>query len=283
MCPIASRPTFRQDQLVVIGTTALVKVAVGDSEWIVMGGGGYNVAVAARRTSEVALVTVVGDDVAQGCSEAFRRVTVPSYLRVASGPTCRFVLRYSRDFETPPEIDCEYGVGVELTEHALTYDYSDVALHVSCRHPLNTAAVLAAAITDRPGRLTIDFIGSSLRHHLSAALPYLAHVDAVFVNEREYAVAEPMLGECKFTGLTVVTNGAHGARVLHGADVVCLAPAMPVCRVVEPSGAGDALAGGFIATLARGGALVDALRTGVQLGGLAVQGVGVDAVLASGG
>jgi 2-dehydro-3-deoxygluconokinase len=56
----------------------------------------------------------------------------------------------------------------------------------------------------------------------------------------------------------VVKDGAHAATAFDGEDA-CTVPALPV-RVVEPVGAGDAFAAGFLAGLHRGEPLVRALR-----------------------
>ena len=66
----------------------------------------------------------------------------------------------------------------------------------------------------------------------------------------------------------VVKKGEHGA-LLFGAGRVFFAPALPLEDVIDPTGAGDTFAGGFIAWLLlllsfafAGGAIVLALRPG---------------------
>ena len=52
----------------------------------------------------------------------------------------------------------------------------------------------------------------------------------------------------------VVKRGEHGALLLHG-DSLFAVPAVPLENVVDPTGAGDSFAGGFLGYLAASGDL----------------------------
>jgi ribokinase len=71
----------------------------------------------------------------------------------------------------------------------------------------------------------------------------------------------------------VVTAGAAGAAVAEG-GAARLRPAVPVARVVDTTGAGDAFAGALAAELARGADLDAAVAAGLRAGAEAVQRVG---------
>ena len=47
-----------------------------------------------------------------------------------------------------------------------------------------------------------------------------------------------------------IKKGEHGAMLIHG-EQVFLAPAYPFCRVVDPTGAGDSFAGGYVGWLSQ--------------------------------
>ena len=102
----------------------------------------------------------------------------------------------------------------------------------------------------------------------------LARVDILFVNDAE---ARLLTGENGFVRAArrilafgpravVVKLGAFGA-VLVDRRGVFFGPAFPVSTLVDPTGAGDTFAGGFMGYLARSGALdVSAMRRAIVVG-----------------
>ncbi len=81
-------------------------------------------------------------------------------------------------------------------------------------------------------------------------------VDGIIINERELSL---LTGEKNiFNGIEKLSNfnfkfivlkrGGNGAMLFYGEDIVSL-PAFPLKRVVDPTGAGDSFAGGFLSYL----------------------------------
>ena len=80
----------------------------------------------------------------------------------------------------------------------------------------------------------------------------------------------------------VIKRGEHGALLFHE-DEMFAAPALPLEKVVDPTGAGDSFAGGFMGHLARGGdaggaALRTAMICGSALASFCVQGFSYDSL-----
>ncbi len=81
-------------------------------------------------------------------------------------------------------------------------------------------------------------------------------------------------------GAVVIKRGEHGVMMLHN-DSLFVAPAMPLENVVDPTGAGDAFAGGFMGYLGATGDLsADGLRRaaviGTVMGSFAVESFSLD-------
>ncbi len=76
--------------------------------------------------------------------------------------------------------------------------------------------------------------------------------------------------------LVVLTHGARGCEVLQGGRSrwVGIHPA----REVDPTGAGDAFAAGFLLALSRGASPPEAARLGAAAGSIAVEGRGIEAL-----
>ena len=113
--------------------------------------------------------------------------------------------------------------------------------------------------------------------------PILPHVDLFVPNEDEAGMltghADPLaqIGALRAAGVgaVVVTRGAGGLVAVDGAEIL-EAPRYDA-EEVDPSGAGDAFAAGFIAGMVRGGSLRECLAYGSALGASCVTAIGCHA------
>jgi sugar/nucleoside kinase (ribokinase family) len=121
-----------------------------------------------------------------------------------------------------------------------------------------------------------------------ALLKLLSRVDLLMVNDaeaRELSGDHNLLRAARWIqrhgpSMVVVKKGEHGA-ILFTPDVIFFAPGFPLEDVFDPTGAGDAFAGGFVGYLARAGDTTpDHLRRamihGSALGSFAVERFGVE-------
>ncbi len=134
------------------------------------------------------------------------------------------------------------GAAVELTAHELEPAWFDCdVLHISgyslLRDPLATAALRAGELARAAGATvsldvsTWTLVDDDFRERARALAP-----DTIFASERERDVLGAEAGRARW----VVKRGAAGVTV-DGTDH----PALPV-EVVDPTGAGDALAAGLL-------------------------------------
>ncbi len=130
----------------------------------------------------------------------------------------------------------------------------------------------AVAIAHQAGRkvaLTPSDIACIRREHdRFARLLAEGKIDMLFLNEVELAaladtgdVEEAIAKAARQVELLVVTRGCDGATAIHRGERVS-APAEPVERVVDTTGAGDLFAAGFLYGHTRGEPLAESLRLG---------------------
>lgn len=125
-------------------------------------------------------------------------------------------------------------------------------------------------------------------------LAVIARVDLLFINDEE---ARQLTGERSLVRagrallalgprFCIVKKGEHGVLLFAaGEEAVYPCPAFPVAALVDPTGAGDAFAGGVMGQLAREGcwdlgALRRALLTGSAVASFAVEGLGLAGLMA---
>ena len=136
---------------------------------------------------------------------------------------------------------------------------------------------------ERPKVVALDSMNFWIDGRRSDLDAVVKRVDILFLDEgeaRSYSGESNLVSAARRiqeTGprVAVVKRGEHGALVFDGLDVFS-APAMPLESVVDPTGAGDSFAGGFMGTIASTGdvsnrGLRRAAIVGSMMGSFAVQ------------
>jgi sugar/nucleoside kinase (ribokinase family) len=132
--------------------------------------------------------------------------------------------------------------------------------HVCCRRPLDVARILHRLV--EAGRVfSVDFHLASAHQLIKAAAEQLPQARVVFVNAAEFTTLATHIDLSRLASV-VVTDGPRRATLLrHGRTMATAQP--PQASVVEVTGAGDTLAGTFLAHLAHGASAEEALRLAV--------------------
>ena len=107
-----------------------------------------------------------------------------------------------------------------------------------------------------------DFHLASARDLITASVPFLPQATAVFVNAAEFATLRSLIDPGQLA-VVVVPDGPREATLLrHGRITATIQP--PGTSPVEVTGAGDTLAGTFLAGVTLGASDGDALRAAVS-------------------
>ncbi|MEV7087980.1 carbohydrate kinase family protein [Streptomyces sp. NPDC093085] len=224
-----------------------------------LGGAALFVALAATRAGRSAApVCVLGEDLAPVLPQAPGLGGIDWSARgEAEGPSARFDLRYDLLGELV-DARTEYGAAERLTEHALAHvdRYPDSQYHVCCRRPLDAAAVLGRLVR-RGAAFSVDFFLPSAADMIRTAAPWLTKASTVFVNAAEYRLLRTATNTAALPEI-VVTDGPRPARVwAFGRQTASVVP--PSRPPHEVSGAGDTVAGTFLAHRSRGATPAQAL------------------------
>ena len=210
----------------------------------------------------VSIATVMDLMVYAACSPVRRRPA--SDLITFGNKSIPEMPVHGHDPQSIPEVcvssaESDFGVGEQLTDHALATIADASRLHVCCRRPLDTSRFVPL-LRGRP--YSVDFFLPSIQTNVQALRPVIDDAEGVFVNAAEFAALRDLV-EVSRLRLVVVTDGPRSAVALrHGRIVADVQP--PVAQAVEVTGAGDTVTGVFLASKATGQDDRDALRSAVQ-------------------
>jgi sugar/nucleoside kinase (ribokinase family) len=248
--------------LVVVGSVALDNVETdGLMRPDLLGGSASYFSTAASYFTSVKLVAVVGEDFpAQHTEFLARRGVSLEGLEKRSGRTFRWTGRYSPDLSQRTTLDTQLNVFADFRPSLPTAFRGADFLFLGNIHPALQLEVLGQV--SRPRLVAMDTMNFWIEGQLEALKKVLAKIDLLVVNDEE---ARQLSGEHNLPKAArairalgpktvIVKRGDSGALLFYEQGIFA-APAFPLERVIDPTGAGDSFAGGFMGSLARSGDL----------------------------
>ena len=260
--------------LLVVGSVALdtVETPFGRAD-DALGGSATFFTAAASCFCPVRLVGVVGDDFPQGALDflASRDVDM-SGLEYARGESFRWSGVYSYDLNSRETLETRLGVFADFAPRIPDAFRSSRWVFLGNIDPALQIDVLDQI--DRPELVACDTMNFWIEGKRETLLELLPRVDLLLVNDSE---ARELSGDHNLSRaarwiqergprFVIVKKGEHGA-ILFTPTSVFFAPGYPLEEVFDPTGAGDAFAGGLMGALAQCGRTEDAdLRRAVIYG-----------------
>lgn len=249
-------------KLVVVGSVALDSVeAPAGRRDEVLGGSASFFSVAASYFTTPRLVAVVGADFPEAHIELLRLrgVDLAGLERVA-GKTFRWAGRYSSDLTSRTTLDTQLNVFAGF-QPKLPESYRD-ADFVFLGNIEPTLQLEVLNQVRRPRLVAMDTMNFWIEGRLAELKRVLERVDLLVINDEEARqlaeqhnlpqAARAILAMGPKT--VIVKRGESGALLFHDGQVFA-APAYPLDTVIDPTGAGDTFAGGFMGYLAKVGEL----------------------------
>jgi sugar/nucleoside kinase (ribokinase family) len=224
----------------------------------VLGGAASHFCAAASFYDTVDMIGVVGTDFPQAYLDYFRsRGADISGIQIVEGQTFRWGGRYHLDMNTRDTLYTELGVFADFHPTVPESYRSAPLLFLANIHPTLQKEVLEQITGARLSVLdSMNYWISSTRPELDEVI---SKVDVLLMSEeeaRQYAGVPGLVTAARkilATGprMIVIKQGSYGALLFSKDGSFFAAPAYPLEDVRDPTGAGDAFAGGFIGHLAR--------------------------------
>ena len=244
--------------VLVIGTTALDSIKTPKSENPrLLGGSASHAAVASSFFAPTRLMGVVGGDFPAKYLTLFKKhgICLQGLERVKDGKTFHWSGEYEVNMNNRRTVETVLGV-IEHWQPALPAAYE------------STPFVLVANISPGVQHRVLDqiskakfVIADTMDLWLNIALPevltLLKRIDCLVLNDSE--ARQLVSDDNVVSALTkihrmgpkyvIIKKGEHGS-ILSGPKGLFIAPAYPLRKVVDPTGAGDSFVGGLIGYLA---------------------------------
>jgi len=260
--------------VLVVGSTALDSIKTPKTENPrLLGGSASHAAVAASFFSPVRLVGIVGHDFPKRYLGLYRRHGIClEGLQIKAGKTFHWAGEYEVNMNNRRTLLTELGV-FETFSPALPKAYQASPFVLLA----NIAPTLQHHVLDqmrRPKFVAADTMDLWLNIALKDLLKLLKRIDCFVLNDSEaYQLTKADNVPAAIKKLhalgpkyVIIKKGEHGA-IVSGPKGFFIAPAFPLHRVIDPTGAGDSFVGGMMGYLATArGSIDDNLRRAVVYG-----------------
>lgn len=274
--------------IIVLGTVALdtVKTPSGRRKGI-LGGSAAHFSMAARLFTDVHLVGIIGKDFPEEYIDFLkkRKIVLDSLIR-SNGKTFKWEGEYKGDLNTAVTLRTELGVLLDF-KPVISQRQRDIK-HIFLA---NVDPDIQSYFLDKmhsPLLVGLDSMNFWIENKRKPLLRLLKRVNIFVANDQE---ARHLSGESNLIKaakylyrhgpqIVLIKKGEHGAFFLSDQFIFSL-PAYPVDKVVDPTGAGDAFAGGFMGYLAKAkrineASLKKAIAYGIIAASFNVEAFGVD-------
>jgi sugar/nucleoside kinase (ribokinase family) len=273
--------------LLVVGSIALDSIFTPFGETAdALGGSAVYFSVAGSILHPVQVVGVVGRDYPRHELERLAPRGIDwSGVEQAEGESFRWKGKYSYDLQSRETLETRLGVFANFQPRLPASFRSARFLFLGNIDPDLQLSVLDQV--QKPELVVCDTMNYWIQSKKAALLQLLSRVDVLMVNDSE---ARELSGDWNIhragrwilsQGPTrvVIKQGEHGALLIESRRTFYV-PAYPLETVFDPTGAGDAFAGGFMAYLARTHSVSEdnvrrAMVYGAAMGSYAVEQFGI--------
>lgn len=284
----SGRKVDRRVQVVMVGSIGIDTIETPFSRQAdVLGGSLSHACSAASFFARVGMVGIVGKDFPERYLRLYRRFGIDlAGLKRVAGKTFRWSGAYEADMINRRTLRTELNVFADFSPE-LPPEYRNAPfLLLGNISPELQLHVLSQA--RKPKFVVADTMDLWINTARAPLMKLIQRVHLLTLNDGEARLltGEYNLKACaaKIMGwgprYVVIKKGEHGA-MLFSQSGVFLVPAYPVDKVVDPTGAGDSFAGGFVGWLAREGtasshAVREALLCGSVVASFGVEAFSVD-------
>ena len=284
---------IKKNRIVAVGSIAKdsIETPFGKVENTV-GGSSVYFSLAASFFAPVAIIGVIGDDFPDGfLKELSKRKIDVSGIEKAEGKTFLWKGKYSRDLSTAETLDTQLNVFQNFSPKIPAPLLSSKFLFLANIDPVLQMKVLNEMKKNNGCFVAGDTMNYWIENRKKALERIIPKLDALMINEaeiREFTSQHNIIKAAKSilskgVKIVVVKKGEYGVSCFTKNGMFFL-PAFPLENAVDPTGAGDSFAGGFMGYIAKTGnftwqSIRKAIAYGTVMSSFTVSGFGVKRLL----
>jgi len=247
--------------LLTVGTVAFddIQTPYGHAENAIGGAATYISLAASYFIKENRLVSVIGDDFPQATLDLLKNRNINlDGLQIKKGEKSFFWAgRYHDNMNSRDTLDTQLNVLADFNP-ILPATYRDSQYLMLGNLTPAVQMQVIEQMDARPALIALDTMNFWMNIALDSLLEVLKKIDILLINDEE---ARQLSGEHSLVKAAkiihtmgprflVIKKGEHGALLFEG-DKLFFAPALPLQEVIDPTGAGDTFAGGFMGYLTK--------------------------------
>ena len=247
--------------LLCVGTVAYdaIETPFGKTDKIVGGAATYISLAASYFVDKINLVSVIGDDFSTEFLALMKKRGInQDGLQIKKGEKSFFWSgKYHYDMNTRDTLETQLNV-LENFKPVIPESYQDCDFLMLGNLAPSVQLSVIEQLKKKPAIIALDTMNFWMNVALEDLKKVLKKVDILTVNDEE---ARQLSGEYSLVKAAkriiemgpkylIVKKGEHGA-LLFDSEKMFFAPALPIEDVLDPTGAGDTFAGGFIGYLAQ--------------------------------
>ena len=246
--------------IIILGTMAFdaIETPFGKTDQIIGGSAVYAAYAAAHFTTPLQQISIVGYDFPEQELNDLRErgVQTTGVQQVSDQKSFFWSGRYHLDMNTRDTLVTDLNVLNDF-QPVVPQEYQSARYLMLGNVMPSLQRSVIHQLEKRPKLIVLDTMNFWMETAMDDLLEVIGMVDVLLINDSE---ARQLSGEYSLvkaarkilamgTKFLIIKKGEHGALLFHH-DQVFYAPALPLDEVFDPTGAGDAFAGGFMGHLA---------------------------------
>lgn len=269
---------MRELELAIVGHTSYNREVTPLKEKTIIDGGAYSAAIGASIVSNaVGFVTQVGSDFDLSLLKE-RGINIDGVKVVNNGKT-PFFTTYQHQDGTRTFLYSDIGLAAEVNTSTFPDNYHTARYVYLATLPPSHHIRWIQYLKFQPGNLSgnskiaVNAFEKFVKDHPDETKSALLRADIIFLNEEELRMLRNY-GVSSFTVPLILTKGNKGAVYIDGTETITI-PA-PRVNTVDTTGAGDILAGVFLALRAKEITINKALEQAVNIASQSVTDFGIE-------